>query len=707
MSDKKQFSGGVRHSGLTWLAAALILAGFICSLCVNFGIRAPVEAKDDTIGLVVDYDELKRLADGSNGIEFSDMLRKAALAGATGLAIRERILSDWEIAGDVTVISGGQLKFQLETKYGASHGGTVAGVAIVPGKTYILTKDPLVFEQLFSLMDAKKRYPESFELEGYMGIAAQLHSSERATLGLGFPLAQLEEAAAAGFEIIPRLRSWQPTTEESLAEAFRWTAKIPNLVGVGFNDTSVPGGGTEVDVQDMLADKVKELGKPLVSFEFYDQIGMPGLMMRLDNNLLRAHAIAENEIRNYTNFQDAMDRYSLAVSERNIRYIFLRFYGLENPAASTQSNLDLITNVRDGLLATGLKMGSPKPITDFQVSKILIFLLGTGVIAAGAWLLALALAPFIRSPENEPGVTGKSRRPGSSENEPGVTGRSRRPEKKWLVLYSLLVVLAFIVWAGLMYAAPTMSRKLLALISAVVFSSLGVLLVIAHGPKNRAAEPRGRHLLRAVIQFLIVSVFSFIGAMITSALLADPSFMLKMNSFIGVKVSHVIPLVLTACILLLRDRDWFGVVSGIAKSTIKVWQLVIGLVILAGLVFYVIRTGSDNPDMVTGFELRVRQLLDNFLGVRPRTKEFLIGHPLMLILMYFGYRYTMLPVMIIGVIGQVSIINTYTHIHTPLLISLQRSAHGLWMGIVIGIAAIIILEWLIGRIRKAIRKYAS
>ena len=669
---------------MKWLAVIVILISFICSLYINFGIRAPIEADDDTVGLVVDYDELKRLSDGSYGIEFSDMLRKAYLAGATGLAIRERILSDWEIAGDVTVFSGGQLRFQLESKYGESGVDEVAGVTIMSGATYILTKDPLVFDQIFSLLDAKKRYPESFELEGYMGIAAQLHSSERANLGLGFPLAQLEEAAALGFEIIPRLRSWQPATEESLAEAFRWVEIIPNLVGVGFNDTSVPGDGMDPAVQDLLAAQVNALGKPLVSFEFYDQVGMPGLVMRLDNNLLRAHAIAENEIRNYTNFQAAMDRYSLAVSERNIRYIFLRFNGLGNPAASMISNLELITDVRDGLLATGLRVGSPEPLPVFHIGKFPLFLLGTGVISAGGWLLALGFEPFISGEKAGRG--------------------SRRLISKWRLLYAILIAIGFAVWIGLMYIAPTMSRKLLALASAIVFSSLGVLLVISYEPTARAPESRVKHMFRAVGQFLLVTLCSFIGAMITSALLADPSYMLKMNSFVGVKVAHVIPLILVACILLLRNRDWFDVVSGIAKSAIKVWQLVVGLVILAGLVFYVIRTGSDNPDMVTGLEMRVRQLLDNILGVRPRTKELLIGHPLMLVLLYFGYRYTMIPVLIIGVIGQVSIINTYTHIHTPLMISLQRSAHGLWMGTVIGIVAIVILEWIIKLIRKAIQK---
>jgi len=670
----KLYSSNTKLSGMKWLAIAAVLAAFVCALWINFGIRAPVEAGDRTVGLIVDYDELKRLADGSYGIEFSDMLRKAELAGATGLAIRERILSDWEIAGDVLVFAGGQLRFQLENMYGDDIGNALSGLTIAANKTYILTKDPLVYEQIFSLLDAKKRYPEAFSLNGYMGIATQLHSSERANLGLGFPLAQLEEAAAAGFEIIPRLRSWLPVTQESLEETLLWTSRIPNLVGIGFNDLSVPGGGTDYATQDLLAAEVAKLNMPLVSFEFYDQTGLPGLVTRLNNNWIRAHAIAENEIRNYTNFQDAMDRYSLAVTERNIRYIYLRFYGLENPAASMLSNMELITNVREGLISAGFRMGTPEPLPAFTVGWLLRYLLGTGVIAAGGWLLALGLEPYFK--------------------------------KKWHIPYGILVAFGCVVWAGLLIIGPTISRKLLSLACAIVFPSLGVLLVLIHEPKDSLADARGKRMLRTIWQFLLITAFSFVGAMITSALLVEPAFMLRMNSFTGVKVSHIIPLVIVPCVLLLRGENWFGLLTGTAKSHIRIWQLVVGFVVLAGLAIYIIRTGSDSPEIVTSLELKIRQLLDNILGVRPRTKELLIGHPLMLILLYFGYRYSMIPVLMIGIIGQVSIINTYTHIHTPVMISVQRSAHGLWIGMIIGIIAIIILEWAIRRIRALLEKYA-
>jgi len=88
-------------------------------------------------------------------------------------------------------------------------------------------------------------------------------------------------------------------------------------------------------------------------------------------------------------------------------------------------------------------------------------------------------------------------------------------------------------------------------------------------------------------------------------------------------------------------------------------------------------------------------LLDNLLGVRPRTKEFLLGHPLLLLLFYLGFRDNRFqPLLLAGVIGQVSLVNTYAHIHTPLLVSLLRSFNGLWLGIIGGL--VLIVMWKLG-----------
>jgi hypothetical protein len=670
---------------MKWLAVAALSVSVACALWINFGIRMPVESQDRTVGLLVDYDELRRLADGNQDVSFADIARKASKAGATGIVVRERILAEWESAGDILVLTGGQFAFytglvpgdSLPASLVAEAGGLVAetsGLVIEAGGTYILTKDTQVYEQIFAQLDGKKRYPEPFEYNGYMGIATRLHSSERATLGLGFPLRQLEEAAAEGLQVIARIRNWEPVREDSLAEVSRWLSMIPNLAGVGFNDMSVPGGGTSPILQDRLAEALLPLDKPLISFEFYDQAGLSGLAGRMGNQVLRAHAIAENELRKYANIQDAIDRYNLAATERNVRYVYLRFYGMENPAASMLSNIDLITVIRDGLSGEGLRVGNPEPIPSFTIPQFLQFLLGLGVIAAGGWLCALAAAPFA--------------------------------EKKYLLPYGILLVLCGLAWAFLLYRTPILARKLFALAGAVVFPSLGIMLELAQCPgaagedgarqviRAAAMKLRLRVLLSAVRSLLVMSMFTLAGAMVMSALLVEPAFMLKLDGFVGVKLAHVVPLVLVPCILWLKEKEWFGILRDTATNPVKLWQLAAGVVVLAGLAIYILRTGNDSLGTVTNLEMSIRQYLDRFLVVRPRTKEFLIGHPLMLVLLYFGYKFEMFPVLLIGIIGQVSLINTYAHIHTPVTISLLRSVHGLWIGILLGAVAVAMLLWI-------------
>ncbi len=54
------------------------------------------------------------------------------------------------------------------------------------------------------------------------------------------------------------------------------------------------------------------------------------------------------------------------------------------------------------------------------------------------------------------------------------------------------------------------------------------------------------------------------------------------------------------------------------------------------------------------------------------------------------------PFIIIGLVGQVSIINSFCHIHTPVMVSVIRTANGLWIGILLGMALISLkklLKW--------------
>jgi VIT1/CCC1 family predicted Fe2+/Mn2+ transporter len=110
------------------------------------------------------------------------------------------------------------------------------------------------------------------------------------------------------------------------------------------------------------------------------------------------------------------------------------------------------------------------------------------------------------------------------------------------------------------------------------------------------------------------------------------------------------------------------------------------------------RTGNDGPAGVSGLELTVRSLLESVLPVRPRTNEFLIGHPLLLLGLLWRHRTKgqakLAPEIMIlaGFIGQASIINTFCHLHTPLQVTVIRVGVGLVLGVVGALAAWVALR---------------
>ncbi|MEI6433009.1 MAG: DUF5693 family protein, partial [bacterium] len=66
----------------------------------------------------------------------------------------------------------------------------------------------------------------------------------------------------------------------------------------------------------------------------------------------------------------------------------------------------------------------------------------------------------------------------------------------------------------------------------------------------------------------------------------------------------------------------------------------------------------------------------------------LIGHPALLLSLIFGVtgrRQWAIPLFIIGAVGQISLLNTFCHLHTPLLVGLWRAGLGIGFGILIGL----------------------
>jgi hypothetical protein len=59
---------------------------------------------------------------------------------------------------------------------------------------------------------------------------------------------------------------------------------------------------------------------------------------------------------------------------------------------------------------------------------------------------------------------------------------------------------------------------------------------------------------------------------------------------------------------------------------------------------------------------------------------------------------------VLAAMGQISLVNTFCHLHTPLSVSFLRLFHGLWIGALVGIAVIAVWRALWGAPRLRSRQ---
>jgi hypothetical protein len=631
----------------------MVVVGVLAAGHLAFWDRYQLEKDYKQVELLMDFNDLKAM----HGSELATMESLKA-HGLTTVLFKEQTVMDIESYGYGTVLTGSQLMVQAGVFSANSWvDDLIQSNTINPENTYLIFTDKDTFERVASQLAVKIPQSKTIETgEDTYLIETILTYDQLKDIGIGFPADKLKLVEQAGLNAMVQVRTWPKVTVEGLETVFGPIKNIPNLSAIFFNDGTVPGVA-----EKLLPEVARHIkGTPTgatVTIEFFPQNGINNLALLLDKNVVRLHTIGADELTKKNPSKiEVIDRFSLAAAERNHRALLLRplvSTGGEDPVAFYSDFLD---DLKAELAREGLTVGVASKFPPNPVSKSIVLLVGLGVIGGGLLLL---------------------NKLGFGKGLPIIGGA------------------ALLVWAGLLYAMPDFARKLMSLASVIIFPTLAVLTF---------TKQEGLPLSRAVQRLVVMSLFSLIGALLMVGLLADVGFMLKLDQFVGIKLAHVVPLgIVTAVFVYLaasgdstRER-----LESLLNKPIVVGMAAVAGVLLVAVAIYVVRTGNEGP-AVSGLELSFRTWLDNVLGVRPRTKEFLLGHPAMLALLYFGYRDNrFIPLLVLGVIGQVSLVNTFAHIHTPLMVSLIRFGHGLWIGVLIGVVAIVAYRLL----EKQVRRY--
>ncbi|MEW6726552.1 MAG: DUF5693 family protein [Bacillota bacterium] len=621
------------------LTAAVILAA-VAAGCWLARERIGIERGFNQVEIAVFYDEAAFMA-AAEGRPFSEVLAELKEAGVTTVFFKEPSLEEGRVGGLFEVCRGSEL-----VRYPAI--GPAVG-QVSPGSTCLVIWNRDTFRQMQELM--RTRLPGAVFIEDTGGpylAVLPVPFAQLKDMGTGFPREPLQEVADAGLRTVVQVRSWKGATPESIAALGEYLRDIPGLSAVAFNDLSLPGFPAYIDE---LAGALEELGVPVADIEFYPQVGLKNLGSRLAQRTVLTHTIAVEEMPKY-DVRRAADRYVLAATERNVRLLVVRLFF--DPAAGgtgvLAENAAFLSGIATRLEAEGLTLGTASRMPGWNYPLWLNFLVGLGVIAGG--VLLLDRLGFRR-------------------------------------LGLVLGTAAALGWAAMSYGGAAAGAKLMALGAATVFPTLSVITFV---------RPQGTSPWQSLLRLAAATGLSLVGAVLLVGALAGTRYMLKLDAFSGVKLAHLLPLLLVAlyfAFLLPSGRrlaDLKQQVESMLNQPILVKFAVACAILAAFGLVYLLRTGNDAGTLVLPLELKVRAFLDQALAVRPRTKEFLIGHPLLLLLFYTGYRNARyLVLVLLAAIGQISAVMTFAHLHTPLEISLIRVFNGLWLGALIGL--VLIAAW--------------
>lgn len=625
-----------------------LVAGFLAlvlMLSLGFSLYRGLERHEEdqsykAVQVLVNYDDIRQFANLSRQ-PLEAVARAFKAAGATGVLVKERTLSVGVVGAqnalvqsqDAVVMSGVDLK-----KEAALRNELVQAEDISPRNTYLWIENPVLRQSVFDHIKAKNGYGALLQYQGMTLIDAGPVDGNLLTMGVGYPVENLKAIADQGLTVSPQIKSWPIPSDTSIQFVVSDVLKLPNIHGVYFNDDKI----SMFDHPEMTR-LVKAQTVGFIEFFSAGQKGLETLIRSTEAegqfNVKRMHAIGASQMLKEKP-QRNIEQFKLAVSERDIRAVYMAFPFSGDIVRDQENATSFIKDLIFALKDDGYQVQVAVPAYNLSPSPIwFIWIIGLAAVAGTAFL--------------------------------GMVLQ----QEKWGYALALLGLLG---WSGLLVLKPSIAKQLMAIYACTLFPTLGILWSLRLAPRT---------LTRALAAFVICSGFSLMGALVQIGLLTENAYVMGLDIFRGVKVVLVLPMVLVLLAVLIRWETFdLQKIKNFLSRPVNVVSLA-ALGILAVVVFVYVRR-SGNTGTVSDLEIMFRQALDQILGVRPRTKEFLAGHPAMLVALYFGYKKRWLPFVLLGAIGQVSMVNTFSHFHTPILVSVIRTFHGLWIGLVIGMAAL-------------------
>ena len=614
----------------------------------------------------MDYSDFIQLARSYdyNPAAFLITLRRA---GLTSLALTEELGANVGDGGKAYATTGAALANQA--RISPLSDPLLASLAtsdkLVPDAVYLVVYDAATFRRYHtqlllhfepkSVRVLRNRAPWVVEvntqIDYFNGIA------------LGIPTDQIDLAKHLGLLVIPRFqndeRFAKPQIEGMIDDVLQRDRLVSTIVFFGLRNAVAGYPDHLVDASDVFKEHGPKSERPFNfgAIETYDdsqiQKGSETLARLIPGQTVRVQAISKTEL-DKIDLNEAIGRYELGVRERNVRVVYLRPWPHRDGDLSIeQTNVEMIKTLAGDLRAHGFRFGRATPIPLYHGDNRI--LVGVATLAVPSMLVLLL----------------------------GSFGWYRR---NWAIGFYAIGVVAYA--AGIASHHDMLVRSMFALCGALLFAT-AAFVAIAGAFREPPAQKFSDQIVRSLAWTLLATGVALLGALVVIGIMSSPLAMEEIERFRGVKLVLALPPLIALLLYLFSGRFNSGIErpADVLAARVQVYQLFVGLVICAAGALLVMRSGNQSDVGPSQLELAMRHGLAAALNVRPRLKEFAVGFPALMLLPALTPAHRKVAgwlfALAIGV-GLGDLIDTFSHLHTPIAISLLRVIIGLVVGALAG-----------------------
>lgn len=658
----------IRLNGRTRYAAFILILALLASLAVA-AFRVRTESHANRVELAMDFGDFTSVARSYNynPAAFLIALRRA---GLTSIALSEELGGNIGGNGLAYATTGAALLNQ--SRLSPLSDPLLQGLArtnkLSRDAVYIIVYDRATFERY------RRQLPLHFEPKTIRVLRAskpwiievRTQIDFFNNVGLGIPDDQLALAKRLHLLVVARFQNDERFTKQHMDAEFNDAiasgARISNVVFFGL--------GNEVfGYPDHLPDAAAAFREHFTgslhpfnfgSIEVYDtsqiQKGNDTLARLIPGQTVRVQAIVRSDY-DKIKLDEMIGRFVLGVRERNIRIAYLRPWTHQEGNLSIEAtNVKMVKDLADELRSHGLRLGRATPIPGYRGDNVI--LVGIATLAVPSIFVLLL----------------------------GWFGWYR---PSWAIAAYAVTILLYA--AGVVSHHEMFARSVIALIGALLFAA-AAFAVIAPAFSEEPAPRFGDQIVRSLGWTVLATVVALLGALVVVGIMSSPLTMEEIERFRGVRMLYVLTPLIALCIYLFSKRyNTETNARQVFGAPIALYQLIVGIIVIAAGALLVMRSGNTSDVQPSNLELAMRHVLAHVLSVRPRTKEFLVGAPLLMLApaLFSQHRRAVGWLLALGIgVGIGDVIDTFSHLHTPVMISVQRIGNGVIIGAIVGIIAI-------------------